>query len=143
MQKRLLELLHKSHRGIKLTLCRARHTVFWLNLTTDIKNKIKNCSLCQPYTPKQQKETLQSHAVPKDPWTKVGADPFELKDTHYIVIVDYTTDYMEFQRLTNQTTQPVLSTLKYRFSHLGIPNTVTTDNGLLFTSHQFTTFSKD
>ena len=70
-------------------------------MTTDITEKITNCPTCQIDAPKQQKETLQNHAILKDPWTKVDIDLFEYKDTHYMVVVDYTTDYMESEHITN------------------------------------------
>ena len=136
MQKRLLELLHNPQKRINSTLRSAHHMVFWLNMTIDSTEKIKNCSVCQLNSKAEKGSPTKSCST-------VGIDLFKFKDTHYMVIGDYTTDYMKFERLTNQLTQPVLSTLKKCFNRLGIPKMVMTDNGPQFPFYQFTTFSKD
>ena len=112
-------------------------------MTTDITGHINSCPECQRVAPAQQRETLQSHDVPKEPWTKVGVDLFKAQESHYLVIVSYITDYLEYERLVNQSTLPVINTLKKCFGHLGIPKLVMTDNGSQFTSHQFATFSQN
>jgi len=91
---------------------------------------------------RQQKETLLLHTVPQQPWTKVGLDLSEYNHTHYITIVDYTTDYLEYNRLNNQTAETVINSIKRCFGRLGIPRQVHTDNGPQFTSHQFSTFNQ-
>lgn len=143
MQTKILKLLHVSHNGINSTLRRARHTVFWIGMNTDITRQIQSCRECQIDAPKQPKETMQSHEVPRSPWTKVGVDLFEQQSTHYMVIVDYNTDYFEYEHLANQSTLTVINALKKCFGRLGIPKTVMSDNGPQFTAHQFDAFSRD
>ena len=91
---------------------------------------------------RQQKETLLLYAVPEQPWTKVGINLFEYNHTHYLTTVDYTTDYLEYDRLDNQTAETVINSIKPNFGCLGISRQVYTDNGPQFTSHQFSTFSQ-
>jgi len=90
-------------------------TVFWLGITNDIKNNIASCHQCQMDAPRQQKETLLLYAVPEQPWTKVGINLFEYNHTHYLTIVDYTTDYLEYIPLNNQTTETVINSYKALF----------------------------
>ena len=33
------------------------------------------------------------HEIPDTPWTKVAMDLFELESKHYVIVVDYTTNY--------------------------------------------------
>ena len=44
------------------------------------------------------------HEIPERQWEKVGADVFELEGTHYLVTVDYFSNFWELDCLesTNQ-----------------------------------------
>lgn len=46
-KKRLLDQIRTGHLGIASCLRRARETVYWPGLTTDIKDYIEKCSSCQ------------------------------------------------------------------------------------------------
>ena len=70
------QILHIGHLGIELTNVIARGTMYWPNINTDIKNMVANCTECQIYRNKLEKETLLQHTVPKKPWTKVATDLF-------------------------------------------------------------------
>lgn len=142
MQPKMLQLLHISHHGINATLRRARHTVFWLGMTEDITQKVKTCPQCQVDAPRQQRETINNHTIPKTPWTKLGADLFEHQHSHYLIIVDYTTDYFEYELLSNQSANETIEKLKRCFGRLGIPQQLHSDNGPQFTAHQFSEFSR-
>lgn len=143
LQRKTLNLLHANHAGINSTLRRARLTVFWVGMSDDIKRLIETCNTCQIDHPQQQRETLQSHHIPQAPWTKVGVDLFDFSNEQYLVIVDYTTDYFEFEKLSNSSAEEVIHKLKKCFARLGIPNIVQSDNGPQFTSHMFATFRKE
>ena len=43
------------------------------------------------------------HAVPDRPWAKVGADLFELQGQHYLLLVDYYSNFFELARLGSNT----------------------------------------
>ena len=84
----ILDLLHYGHYGIKHTQDRARESVFWPGITRDIKNKVKDCVICQQNSTSQTKETMYPHDIPKGPWMKLGIDLFEHKK-QYLLVVDY------------------------------------------------------
>ena len=54
----------------------------------------KCCSTCQEFQNKQKRETRLQHSIPKTPWTEVGTDLFQLKDEEYLIVVDYTSNYL-------------------------------------------------
>ena len=56
----------------------------------------------------------------KSPMGKVGADLFQLKDSMYLLVVDYYSRYVEIQKLTSITSAGVISALKAIFSRHGI-----------------------
>ena len=51
-----------------------------------------SCKTCQVYSKSQPRETLQQHEIPVQPWTKIGADLFELQGKHYLLVADFTAD---------------------------------------------------
>ena len=55
----------------------------------------------------------------QSPWEKVGADLFQLKDSTYLIVVDYYSRYMEVQKLTTTTSAGVISALKAIFPVMG------------------------
>ena len=68
------QILHIGHLGIECTKVNDRGTMYWPNINTDIENMVANCTGCQIYRNKLEKET--QHTVPEKPWTKVATDLF-------------------------------------------------------------------
>ena len=66
---------------------------------------------------------------------------FFLKDTHYLVAVDYFSKYLEVIKLGTMTSRSVIDGLKAMFSRHGIPETVISDNGPQFSSNEFSAFA--
>ena len=142
MRKQMKEMLHTSHLGVESTLRRARECMYWPGMNSDIKIYISACDACRTYERQNQKETLQSHDVPDRPWEKIGVDLFELDKKHYLITVDYFSNFWEIDRLHELTAPMVIKKLKGHFARYGIPNTVITDNGPQFTSEEFVNFRR-
>lgn len=142
LQSDMLDRLHSSHQGVSATLRRARLSVYWPKMNQDVTKRCLECRICLRDAPKQQKEELRSHHIPVEPWSKVGIDLFELECVHYVVVVDYTSDYFEYLKLPSQRARDVISRLKEVFSRFGIPRLVHTDNAAYFTSTEFSDFSR-
>lgn len=51
------------------------------------------------YEQHNQKETLMPHEILDRPWKKVGTDLFELDKKHYLITVDYLSNFWEIDRL--------------------------------------------
>ena len=77
--------VHSSHMGIESTLSRARKSIFWPGMLTDIKQMIEACETCCKFNNNQQKEPLMTHDVPHRPWEKIGTDLFELNNRNYLI----------------------------------------------------------
>ena len=58
LRKRMKQILHIGHLGIKCTKVNARGTMYWPNIDTDIEHMVANCTECQIYSNKLEKETL-------------------------------------------------------------------------------------
>lgn len=86
--------------------------------------------------------TLMTSPVPDYPWQVVGSDLFELKGTHYLLVVDYLSRYPEVAKLPSTTSTAVISAIKSIFSRHGIPEVVRSDNGPQYSSREFDEFAE-
>lgn len=97
---------------------------------------------CNMYQRKNQKEPLIPHSILDWPWSKVGADIFELQQKQCLVIVDYYSGFVEIDLLTNTTAKQVINHCKSQFSRHGIPDVLISDNSPQSSSHEFQQFIK-
>ncbi|KAK9712766.1 Integrase zinc binding domain [Popillia japonica] len=64
LRRTMIDKVHTSHNGINATLNLAKSNLLWPGMTNDIKNKIKECSICLKYSVNQQKVPMNSHEIP-------------------------------------------------------------------------------
>ena len=105
---------------------------------------MSNCTVCSTYQRSIPKEPLFSHEAPHRPWGKVGTDLFELHGKHYLVLVDYYSNFAEVEHLTSTTSEQVIAKHKSQFARHGIPDVYISDNGPQFSSeklHRRTSFT--
>ena len=72
---------------------------------------VVNCTKCQIYHNKLEKEALLQHTVPEKPWTKVATNLFHCFNQTYLILVDYTSKYFEVCQLRNLTSEEVITKL--------------------------------
>ena len=107
-----LKVLHLGHYAINKMNLRARETVYWPGISEDIKVTYHRCDICSKFARTQQKETLQYVETPQARLEQLGQDLFSLKNTHYLVAVDYFSQISHCQKTAespltecNQTSQ--------------------------------------
>ena len=137
-----LKEIHRSHIGIGGCLRRARELLYWPRMNAEVKDYVSMCSVCQSYQPEQCRQTLQPHEMPSHPWSKVGADIFELGPQQFLIMVDYWSSYFEVQELKRITSESVIHALKVQFARHGIPDVLVTDNGTQFSSSEVAKFAE-
>ena len=143
LQEDMLKRLHSSHLGIEGSLRRAREILYWPKMSSQMRELVSRCSICNTYQPKQSKEPLISHETPALPWSKVGVDLFVFENRTYLITVDYYSNFFEVDYLTSTTAAAVIKKLKEQFSRHGIPETVFTDNGPQFVCREFREFERE
>ena len=131
LQEDIIKLLHSSHLGIEGCLRRAE-ILYWPKMSSQMRDLVSRCSMCNTYQPKQSKEPLISHETPTLPWSKVGVDLFVFENRTYLITVDYYSNFFEVDYLTSTTSTAVIKKLKQQFSCHGIPEMLFTDNGSQF-----------
>ena len=78
MRPEIKSKIHSSHQGVEACLRKARDTVFWPNMNAEVRDQIQQCSVCNEFHVKNQKQPMQSHHLPDRPWSRVATDQFKL-----------------------------------------------------------------
>lgn len=141
-RKKCIKDLHAGHFGIVRSKMRAKSTIWWPNINSQLENTINNCEVCLKHT-KPTIEPMLSLEIPSLPWKTVGVDLFEIKGTNYLVIQDYYSKFPEFTQLVDLKSKTVIKYLKECFARWGIPETVRSDNGRQFDSFEFRKFAEE
>ena len=142
MHTEMLKCIHSSHLGIEKCKRRARDVLFWPGMNSQIQDVVSNCSICNRYQRKNTKEPLLSHETPQRPWSRVGADMFELNGKSYLTLVDYYSEFIEVNLIHETTSKQVITYCKSQFARHGIPDILITDNGPQFSSTAFKEFAR-
>src|SRR5690606_25726391 len=134
---------HANHMGIHSTIERAKESIFWPGMVTDLTNFVQRCETCNSMGPAQQKEPILPTEVPTRPWQLLSCDLFEptgMRGSYYMVLSDAYSNYFELNRLSSSATKPVVNALAQHFARHGIPEELRTDNGPCFASSEFRQF---
>ena len=140
LRARIKEKLHGAHTGIQICLRKARETVYWPGMNSELTDYISKCDICSCYQSSQPKEPLICHEIADRPWQKVGVDVFTLDDTDYLCVVDHYSSYFEVDRLESKAEANIAKKLRKQFSVHGIPNQLISDN-MPFNSQEFKDFA--
>lgn len=138
MKKRL----HAAHLGYESMMRRARSTIFWPCMTKEVEQLANSCEACQELKPLNQRESLHQHNEGHTPWGKIGCDLFQVKNRHYLVTIDYYSNFIETDYLSTTTASAVIGILKKQFARFGIPCQLISDGGCQFSAQEFAQFAE-
>ena len=70
MRKEMMVLAHASHVGIEGSIRRARETMFWPRMSSELKKYIAKCDICMAHRSSPAKEPIVQHefAAPPVKW---------------------------------------------------------------------------
>ncbi|CAJ2641991.1 unnamed protein product, partial [Trifolium pratense] len=140
---------HQS--GHKMKWLLVRQGMYWPFMLKDCIDFAKGCQECQKHARIQHVPASELHSIIK-PWPFRGwaldligeIKPASSKNQKYIIVgVDYFTKWIEAIPLPNVDQEEVISFIQnhiiYRF---GIPETITTDQGSVFTGRKMQEFAR-
>ena len=119
---------------------RALETVYWPGINKDIVKQYQSCKTCSKHSKSQRHEPLQSHPTPEIPWHTVATDLFELKNSKYLLLVDYYSRFPVLHKLSSTSSKVLIQEMKEVFTELGVPYTIVSDGGPQYTSAEFRDF---
>ncbi len=107
----MLKQIHSSHLGIEKCKRRARDVLFWPGMGAQIEDIVTSCMICSTYQRNNTKEPLLSHSAPSRPWKKVGADLCEFSGRHFLILVDYYSNFIEVDCLRDINSDQIIKML--------------------------------
>ena len=131
-----------GHYAIDKMSLRARETVYWPGISEDIRHTYHHCHICAKFARTQQRETLQYIETPQTTWEQLGLDIFTLRNTQYLLVIDYFSRFPVVKQLQSLHSLSVIKHLKDIFTEIGIPRCIVSDGGTQFTSQEFQDFTK-
>ena len=110
-------------------------------MVNDIKRVISKCAKCQLNRPQPYPEPTENIPTQVEgPFTHLGLDiigplkPTSNNNQYILVVVDYFTKWVEAEPTESITSKDVVKFLIKVFARHGVPQVITTDNGVQFTS---------
>ncbi|XP_053550471.1 uncharacterized protein K02A2.6-like [Bombina bombina] len=141
LQTLALKLLHSSHQGVVKMKQRAREYLWWPKLDTDIASYVAACNACAQTQRNPSRDTSKTWPWPNEPWTRIHVDfAGPVEGRMYLVAVDAHSKWPEVVQMSSTTTQQTIVVLSSMFARFGLPQTLVSDNGPQFISHEFETF---
>ena len=142
-RKSVLQALHDSHQGIDRTRRRARQSVYWPGMNSDIQSTVEACSKCLEWRPSLPQEPMRADKPPGRAWEDTSADFFSLNGKDYLVYVDRYSGWIEVQLFKNPpTASSTTAAFQTWFGQHGIPVRIRTDGGKQFTAKLFQDFAQ-
>ena len=62
----------------------AHESVYWLKMSSEVENILKQCARCLDYQNTQLQEETFPNKLPAEPWENTGADVFPIEDFNQI-----------------------------------------------------------
>ena len=138
LRSEMMAKCHATHIRTEGCLRRARESMYWPRMSSDLKDYISRYDVCLAYQNAPHRETLMQHEIIARPWAKVGADLCDFRGRTLLIVCDY---FIEVERLQSTTTAAVSKALKALFARYGVPDVLVTDNGPQFASAEFVSFA--
>lgn len=142
MRRDILNKLHEGHLGVSKCRERARASVWWPGISSQINQMIEKCNFCIKKVV-NRREPLKSSQFPKRPWQNVAMDLFQLEGKSYLLISDYFSRFFELEKIANQKPETIINIAKATFARHGIPELVRSDNGPQFSCREFKNFANE
>ena len=139
----VMDMLHETHPGITRMKSLARSFVWWPGMDQALEGKVQGCLPCQLHQKNPAQAPLHPWVWPDRPWVRLHLDyagPFLGK--MFLVTVDAHSKWLDVFPVTSATSATTIARLRSLFTHYGLPETIVTDNGSVFTSAEFQEFTR-
>ena len=139
----VIEVLHEGHPGSTRMKSLSRSYVWWPGLDAAVEERVRSCDQCQSCRKSPARAPLHPWEWLERPWARVHADyvgPFMGK--MFLLLIDAHSKWMEVHIVASATSASTMEKMRVTFATHGLPETLVTDNGSVFTSAEFQEFLK-
>ena len=144
LRDKVVKLAHEGHQGITKTKEYLRTRVWFPGLAKLVEAHVHHCHPCQVVTMSHEREPLRMTPMPRESWKEVAMDfwgPIHTGE-YLLVTVCKQSRWAEVEFVTSTSTRAVIPRLDKTFASLGIPESVSSDNGPPFNRQEFSDFMK-
>ena len=139
----VITLLHEGHPGVTRMKRLARGYVWWPGMDADIERAVKLCCKCQEHQKLPARAPMHPWEWPDRPWARLHIDyAGPIQGKIILVVVDAHSKWLEALTVTAATSQSTIEKLRMLFATHGLPETIVSDNGSVFTSEEFQVFTR-
>ena len=124
-----LKVLHLGNYAVDKMQLRTLETVYWPGINKDILKQYQSCKTCIKHSKSRRCEPLQSHPTPELPWHTVATDLFKIRNSKYLLLVDYYSRFPTLHKLGSTISRVLVQEMKVVFAELGVPNMIVSDSG--------------
>ena len=131
-RKKIKEFLHLPHLGQQLTYQAAALRYFWPGgMKEEIFKLVESCRTCAIHSSSRQREVeAQERYQPRQPMDLIVTDLFEVKGSHYIIVLDVFSGYPWVRKFGKAPrTDQVTGVLNEIFLTWGYPRHIKADGG--------------
>ena len=128
---KVVKLAHEGHEGITKTKEYLRTIVWFPGLDKRVEAHIQHCHPCQVVSVSPEREPLRMTPMPSEPWKDVAVDfwgPIHTGE-YLLVTVCKQSRRAEVEFVTTTSARAVIPNMDKTFASLGIPVSVSSDNG--------------
>ena len=143
LREEFLSRIHASHQGVTKSQLRAKDSVYWPKMMSDIEELVGKCDTCKRNAKSNKKEPMIGHEIPTQPWQILSSDLFELEGHQYVLVVDHFSKMPFARHLKSTSSGEVVKFCKDLFAVHGVPQRLYSDNGPQYSSVEFRNFSLD
>ena len=144
LRDKVVKLAHEGHQGVTKTKEYLRTRVWFPGLDKMVEAHIQHCHPCQVVSVSQEREPLRMTPMPSEPWKDVAVDfwgPIHTGE-YLLVTVCKQSRWAEVEFVTSTSARAVIPKMDKTFASLGIPVSVSSDNGPPFNSQDFSDLSR-
>ena len=116
-----LKVLYLGHYAVDKRQLRVLETVYWPGINKDIIKQFQSSKTCIKHSKSQRCIPLQPHPAPELPWHMVATDLLKIRNSKYLLLVDYYSRFPVLCKLGSTTSRVLVQEMKAVFAELGVP----------------------
>ena len=141
LRDRVLSTLHSAHQGTTSMRLRAEKQMYWPNMAADIAATRNACTTCDAVFPSQSSEPPITPIQPQYPFQHICSDYFSVAGHNFCLVVDRFSNWLQVHTGKGGAGN-LIKLLGESFHSFGIPESLTSDQGVEYTAAETQEFLK-
>jgi len=138
MRTRWIDYLQNLHSSPEKVIERARKSIWWPFINSDLKQRRRTCETCVERSPSNPSDQIKPHEPAIYPFQRIHADLGNYGGKQWIIITDQFSGWPLMRNLGKEAlSRDVIKSFMMVFADYGIPETIVTDGGPQFKSKEF------